>query len=215
MRSAYLLLDLGAILPLFIASLYKWRGVGVDYQKYAKALAFVSVPFLIWDIFATHWQHWGFNPEYTTGLKIANLPIEEVLFFVAIPFVCVYAWEWVGKQKEKKVQYKWQHFALSAFVLLGVLVFFYGGGYSNIIAPLFFAIVIFLFVKKYFESTYFWTYQLVMFGLFLAFNMILTAMPIVTYGEDSIIGFRIGSIPIEDFLYNFVLINSCMLVYKK
>ena len=54
-----------------------------------------------WDIFATARGHWWFNPESVWALKIINLPIEEVLFFVVIPFCCIFTWEVIKYFKSK------------------------------------------------------------------------------------------------------------------
>ncbi|NTU46995.1 lycopene cyclase domain-containing protein [Candidatus Roizmanbacteria bacterium] len=51
-----------------------------------------SIPFLIWDVLVTARGHWSFNPDYITGIKLANLPIEEVLFFLLIPQSCLLIW---------------------------------------------------------------------------------------------------------------------------
>lgn len=48
----------------------------------------VVVIFTLWDIYAIAHGHWTFDPRYVTGLTvIANVPLEEVCFFIAIP-VC-------------------------------------------------------------------------------------------------------------------------------
>jgi lycopene cyclase domain-containing protein len=42
--------------------------------------------FLAWDVWATAHGHWRFNPELTSALRLPfDMPIDEVLFFVAIP----------------------------------------------------------------------------------------------------------------------------------
>ena len=74
--------------------------------SFSKKLAFYKSPgrlvlaillpmiiFIAWDITAAHRGHWGFNPEYVTGLFIFNLPIEEILFFIVIPFAGLFTWE--------------------------------------------------------------------------------------------------------------------------
>lgn len=59
----------------------------------AVAITASAIPFLIWDVWATHRGHWQFNPVYRTGWQILNLPVEEILFFFVIPFCCLYVWE--------------------------------------------------------------------------------------------------------------------------
>lgn len=51
------------------------------------------VPFVLWDIAATARGHWRFNPDHVVGVTFVNLPVEEVLFFVVIPFASIFTWE--------------------------------------------------------------------------------------------------------------------------
>lgn len=59
---------------------------------------FISIIFIViifggWDMFATYRGHWYFNPQAVWSFRIVNLPLEEVLFFVVIPFCCIFTWE--------------------------------------------------------------------------------------------------------------------------
>lgn len=58
-----------------------------------KGILLVSAGFIVWDFVKTDLQVWGFNPSYFLGLKLYNLPIEECLFFIVIPFSCVFIYE--------------------------------------------------------------------------------------------------------------------------
>lgn len=57
------------------------------------SISLVVLIFGAWDIFAAWRGHWQFNPQAVGGIKIVNLPLEEVLFFVVIPFSCIFTWE--------------------------------------------------------------------------------------------------------------------------
>ncbi|MCX7878666.1 MAG: lycopene cyclase domain-containing protein [Ignavibacteria bacterium] len=66
------------------------------YRNPASLVISIALPFFIfilWDIYATSRGHWDFNPDYITGYRIYNLPIEEVLFFIVIPFCGLFTWE--------------------------------------------------------------------------------------------------------------------------
>lgn len=83
----------------------------MDFWKYPLRLILsILLPFIIfvlWDMFVTSRGHWTFHPDYTVGIKIFNLPVEEVLFFIVIPFCGIFTWESVkyfmrDRQKEQK-----------------------------------------------------------------------------------------------------------------
>lgn len=57
------------------------------------SLLLIVIIFGAWDVFATYRGHWYFNPEGVWNFRIINLPLEEVLFFVVIPFCCIFTWE--------------------------------------------------------------------------------------------------------------------------
>lgn len=56
-----------------------------------------SVPFVIWDVFATRAGHWWFSERHTLGPSIAGLPLEELLFFVVVPICGILTYEAVQR----------------------------------------------------------------------------------------------------------------------
>ena len=50
------------------------------------ATLIVALPFLIWDELFTQWGVWGFNADYLLKIYIGRLHLEEVLFFIVIPY---------------------------------------------------------------------------------------------------------------------------------
>ena len=69
----------------------------LDFHKYPfrliLAVVLPAAVFIPWDIFAAARGHWGFNTGYITGIKFFGLPIEEILFFIVIPFCGIFTWE--------------------------------------------------------------------------------------------------------------------------
>lgn len=63
-------------------------------RRLVRALWFPALVFLIWDLVAVARDLWFFNADYITGVKIPGaLPIEEVVFFVAIPLCALLTFE--------------------------------------------------------------------------------------------------------------------------
>ena len=60
----------------------------------------------------------------------------------------------------------------------------------------------------------FWLFFGVMISFKTLVNGYLTWRPIVTYGESSYLGFRLGTIPLEDFVYGFSLITLSVVVWE-
>ena len=60
----------------------------------------------------------------------------------------------------------------------------------------------------------YWIFMAAMTVFFLIVNGILTALPIVMYSSQAILGLRAGSIPIEDFAYMYALVTPVIALYE-
>jgi len=94
------ILVLSGVIPLILSF---WPGLKIYRHLGAliSSLVLIVVIFGAWDVFATWRGHWYFNPKGVWGLRIVNLPLEEVLFFVVIPFCCIFTWEVLRYFKER------------------------------------------------------------------------------------------------------------------
>ena len=66
------------------------------YKKWKYLFPAMVIPALLyitWDIYFTAKGIWSFNENYITGIKLSNLPVEEVLFFFVVPYCCVFIYE--------------------------------------------------------------------------------------------------------------------------
>lgn len=91
--SKYMLtLLLAGCVPFFLSF---WPGFKFyrHLRSLLKSIVLIVLIFGLWDIFATFRRHWSFNPEGVWSLRIVNLPLEEWLFFIVIPFCCIFTWE--------------------------------------------------------------------------------------------------------------------------
>ncbi len=77
----------------------------LHFYRNTKALFFsiglVVLIFGVWDIIATSRGHWYFDPRGVGRARLVNLPLEEWLFFIVIPFCCIFSWEVVNYYKNK------------------------------------------------------------------------------------------------------------------
>lgn len=178
---------------------------------------FVSFPFMVWDVWAVAAGHWHFNEAYVTGPYLFDVPLEEYLFFLTVPFAAVYVWGLVKKfvaDRSLAGIFPLLVFGIVGGISVWMLINFWDNGYTRSAAIASLIAVLVAASSRIAYTWRFWTFQLLLLGLFLVFNSILTMLPIISYGPDAIIGFKIGDIPIEDFLFNFAFINLFLLVFN-
>jgi lycopene cyclase domain-containing protein len=70
----------------------------------ARRLVLTMIPgvvlFMIWDMYAVSQGHWYFNTDRIMGIYLpAGVPLEELLFFIVIPFASVLTLEAVRSVK--------------------------------------------------------------------------------------------------------------------
>lgn len=87
-----LVLFLSGIVPL-VASFYPPLKFYKNTRALLLSIAIILVIFGMWDVYATYRGHWQFDPAAVWKVRIINLPLEEVLFFVVIPFCSIFTWE--------------------------------------------------------------------------------------------------------------------------
>ena len=64
-----------------------------NFKALVLSILCVLLIFGLWDIFAVFRGHWSFGLGAVFGIRLINLPLEEVLFFIVIPFCCIFTWE--------------------------------------------------------------------------------------------------------------------------
>ena len=181
------------------------------------AIAIPAIPFLLWDVFVTG-THWHFNPEYVSGIKIINLPIEEILFFITVPFACLFTWEMIIRRaNEKQINMQWLRMLLYLALPAGIYFFSIGKQYTGLtLSFIFLANLVDQFLKTnllFDKRFYFYLLLIVIFTLI--FNGYLTWRPVVTYGVGYQLDFRIITIPVEDFFYGISLLWMNTSLYKR
>lgn len=208
----YLFVDLGALIIPLIFSFHpkldfykKWKSVIIS-------IVIVGIIFIVWDVFYTDLGVWGFNPKYLCGIYIFNLPIEEILFFICIPYACLFTYHSLKLFKpiktSKRTQLTTYIISISLF-FIGVL--FIPNLYTSVTFISLSLILIFIQIKcQPIWLPRLYSSLLVLIIPFFVVNGILTGTgiegEIVWYNKSEIIGFRILTIPVEDFFYGFLLI---------
>ncbi|MEZ5194901.1 MAG: lycopene cyclase domain-containing protein [Bacteroidales bacterium] len=209
----YLLINLFSILIPFAASFDK----RLDFYKQWRFLfpaIFVTLAFFIsWDVLFTYLGVWGFNERYLTGIDVINLPLEEWLFFISIPYACVFTYTSLNYLIKK--DYFKNHAGSISWILIVILLVVGLINYNRIYTSVtFLATALFLLIHLYvFKSNYlgrfYFSYMIILIP-FLIVNGILTGSfieeQVVWYDNTQNLGIRIFTIPIEDSVYGLLLI---------
>ncbi|MEO0289152.1 MAG: lycopene cyclase domain-containing protein [candidate division WOR-3 bacterium] len=178
----------------------------------------VGIPFIIWDSVATKRGDWYFNSKYVNTMKIFDLPLEEILFFITVPYACLFLYEgikfFVFDTKVKQLPKIVITSSGLTFILLGVYFVF-----TPYTSTVFFVTGLTLIMLSYcfkflLEDVHYYIFLVITFILFFIFNSLLTGIPIVMYSKDAITNIRVGTIPIEDFFYNFSMLTLYLGIYE-
>lgn len=212
MSYLYLLVNLGAIIIPFIYSFHPRLKFNKHWKSFWLANVLTIIPFIIWDIIFTDMGIWGFNPKYLTGIYLWNLPLEEVLFFICIPYACVYTWHCFSVlrwKKSYKKDVKWvSYFLIASSILIAAI--FYDQLYTFYTFISLAILISILVIKRVKWLSSFYLTYLVLLIPFTIVNGILTGTgiegEIVWYNDNHNFGIRYLTIPIEDIFYGLTLI---------
>lgn len=207
----YFFTHLMAFIPVFLLSFDKKVAFYKTWKSLFPALLIVSVVFWLWDIVKTDYEVWGFNPRYYTFL-LGNLPIEEWLFFITFPFCSVFIYECLNKyfphDTLKHLDRPLSILFSIGFFLIGIIFWTRSYTATTWIPAGLFALWHFLYIKNTYR-TYFYRAFFISLCPFFLINSIFTGAttlePIVVYNPNEYLGIRVGTVPLDDFVYNFLL----------
>lgn len=192
-----------------VAFYRKWRSV-------LPAIALTACVFIPWDMWKTHAGVWAFNPHYVLGIWIGNLPLEEWLFFLTVPYAILFIYECLKVYFPDALQRMAPRFSKIVFVaLVFFTVFFTDRTYTVITFP--FAALFLLGHTHFLGNAYlgrFWMAYFVHLIPFFLVNGILTALPVVQYNPEEYIGLRIYTVPLEDTVYSMLLLLMNVTFYE-
>ena len=139
------------------------------------------------------------------------------MFFITVPYSCLFIYEALLRTTKNN------SFKISIGVVIAVIVLltatsivFYRQGYTMkaLASCAVFLAASLLLDRSLIRSRQYWLWLAVCYIPFLIFNSMLTALPVVEYSSAAIWGVRFGSIPVEDFLYNYSMLSFYVLFYR-
>lgn len=177
--------------------------------------------YIAWDIYFTSKGVWHFNENYITGDKLLGLPVEEVLFFLLVPYCCVFIYACIrsyfpGLKKKKAADI----FLLTLAIGLSVAGIIYRDKYYTgwtFSLNGVFILLLYLFRNyfKSFDAASFLVSYAICLVPFLIVNGFLTSIPVVLYNDTENLGIRIYTIPFEDVFYGMLLVLMNIVLYEK
>lgn len=218
MKIEYLILNLVILIGPIIFSFDREVRYYHYWSKVFISIGIVMIPFLIWDSYVTG-IHWQFNEIFTLPMRLFGLPLGEILFFITVPFACLFIWQIIVIRK--KILFvnneKYLYFIVIILCFAFIIFMLMSKIYTSIVCGSI-ALTIFFdrILKTYVLSqTRTYLYLAIITGLILIFNGYLTARPVVLYNSAFLTNFRIWTIPIEDFGYGYTLILLCTIIFEK
>lgn len=221
MSHLYLLLNLGSLAIPFVFSFHP----KLKFYKLWKPL-FISVfitmlVFIPWDVIFTMQGIWGFNEDYFLGAKLFSLPIEEWLFFICIPYACIfthYALLYYFPKMRLSLSITKIISNLLVFILSMLCLTNYDKWYTFVNFLLAVILISLVTTKKLNLLSEFYLTFLIMLIPFFIVNGILTGSiienEVVWYNDSENLGIRMITIPIEDTVYAFSLILMNLFLMK-
>lgn len=218
----YLLILFFTIIICFLFSFHPKIKFNRYFGAFLGGSSMVAIVFIIWDAWFTKRGVWWFNDDYLIGSRILGLPIEEILFFICIPFSCLFTYFCL----DKFFRLDWKPVPEKIFVIfsiaaaLGIALYFNDRIYTfmTFLTTAISLFVLYFILKVQWIGKASLIYLLLMPG-FLAVNGILTGTglesPIVNYTPGTFMGIRLLTIPLEDTAYGYEMILWNIYLFKK
>ena len=218
----YLLINFFTVIVCFLFSFHPKIKFNRHFKAFFMASALVAVFFIAWDAWFTKIGVWWFNDKYLLGFRIFGLPIEEILFFICIPFSCVFTYFCL----DKFFNLNWKPTPERILVIVMMIFFLiigivYHDRIYTFVTMLTTVATLFVlhFILKVNWIGKATVIYLILSPGFLGVNGILTGTglesPIVNYNLNNFIGIRMWTIPVEDAVYGFEMILWNLFFFKK
>lgn len=219
--STYLWIDIGAFIIPFLFSFHPRLRFNRTWHALWPAIACMMLLFIPWDAWFTHLGIWGFHPGHLAGHALLGLPLEEWLFFICIPYACLFTYHCL-RMLGLKDYLGGVASALTWVLIAGlslVIVFFPGKAYTS---STFGGLALWLLLlQQWIRPAWLGRAYLAYFILLLPFlvvNGILTGSflddAVVWYNEEENLGVRIGTIPLEDAFYGLFMFLVVVTVHE-
>jgi len=220
--SLYLFINLASISIPFLYSFEKKMHFIQYWKEVFSAITITGFIFIVWDVIFTSLGVWGFNDTYLLGINIGNLPIEEWLFFICIPYASIFTHYALRHFFPNLVlnSVVTKGFTVTLIIILSIIIIlnvnklypFYNFGFLLLI-------LVYSLITNNQQLQPFYISFLVILIPFFVVNGVLTGSfiedQVVWYNNKENLGVRLGTIPVEDIGYAFSMIFFSIILIEK
>ena len=219
--SLYLILNIASFIIPFAYSFEKKMHFIRWWKSVFLSIFIVAGFFIFWDVIFTRYGVWGFNPDYHLGIDIAGLPIEEILFFICIPYASIFThYAFIYFFENAKLTDKLTKYINIGLLIIAIFVLFYAfpKKYTTVTFSIFILLMGYSLLKKPpILSQFYITFLIILIPFFIV-NGILTGSfidnEVVWYNNDENLKIRLFTIPIEDAVYAFNMLYPGLLLIE-
>lgn len=221
MKNLYLWLNLGSFIVPFLFSFHPRLQFYKKWKSFFLGVLMMMAVFIPWDIVFTANGFWGFNDAYITGIKLFHLPLEEWLFFICIPYACLFT-HYALQELFPKMRFGDRTvdiiYVSLASLLIITLWYHYDRWYTFLNFS--YALIVLGLVynyRRHLLPSFLATYLVILIPFFIV-NGILTGTGIddqvVWYNNTQNLGIRMLTIPVEDTIYNLGMLLTVFAVME-
>jgi lycopene cyclase domain-containing protein len=221
MNSLYLWLNIGSFSIPFLFSFHPRLKFYKKWKSLFLGILVMMAIFIPWDIIFTENGYWGFNPDYLTGHYLLGLPIEEWMFFICIPYACLFT-HYALLELSPKFRFGTKATNVIIVSLVTVLIISLWYNYDRWYTFISFSYALLLLgiiqsYRKELLQPFLATYLVILIPFFIV-NGVLTGTGIedqvVWYNNDENLSLRMLTIPVEDTIYNLGMLLTVFFVME-
>ena len=220
--SLYTIILIASILIPFLLSFDKKLQFFKQWKYLIPSIVAIALFYIVGDIYFTKIGVWGFNRTHSSNIFLFKLPIEEWLFFLAIPYASIFLHDVLHAY--------FPSFQLPIYVSRRLSIFFFlmalvtlllnlDKAYTVYILTIFIIIITVSYFDKSDTINRFYCTFLIILIPFVLVNGVLTgaftAEPVVWYDHSENLNLRFITIPIEDFIYGFTMLLGAIMLRNR
>lgn len=220
--SLYTIILIASISIPFLLSFDKKLQFYKQWKYLIPSIVAIALFYIVGDIYFTKIGVWGFNRTHSSNIFLFKLPIEEWLFFLAIPYASIFLHDVLHAY--------FPSFQLPIYVSRRLSIFFFlmalvtlllnlDKAYTVYILTIFIIIITVSYFDKSDTISRFYCTFLIILIPFVLVNGVLTgaftAEPVVWYDHSENLNLRFITIPIEDFIYGFTMLLGAIMLRNR